>query len=72
MAEFEQSSQKVRTGSRVFYNYPGGDVDLVRVVSVSADSSIVRVKFRDGQIKDVSSAALSPYAKRDFDPADRW
>ncbi len=72
MAQFEQSSQPIRAGSRVLYSYPGGDVDVVRVVSVSDASSQVKVRFPDGTMKEVTSAALGPMAKRDFDPADRW
>lgn len=71
MAVFEQSDKNVRPGSRVLYSYPGGDVDVVKVLEASDQTSLVLVHFPDGHKDRVTSAALSPFEDQDFDEADR-
>jgi hypothetical protein len=71
MAVFEQSNKSVRIGSQVLFCYDGGDVDVVEVTYASPMTHLVEVKFPDGGVKSVTSAALAPYEDQDFDEADR-
>lgn len=72
---FEESNQPIRVGSEVLINYLGGDVDVVRVVSLDYDErwNVWDVTYRhaDGRRAQAEACEFSPYEDEDFDPETR-